>query len=156
MKLSQRLYRFRGYVAQAIVTLGMWLDEDWCPPARWWPARDDDTDRALALLIARGYVFTLAPHPADEDEVPRIFVNCSDLFYWGCADAEPVPVLGFRVEDEVLFTDLYRRARTAPNGADVWCCLRRKMRPQACIEERWRRDGLWTPELEALPVREAA
>lgn len=55
-------------------------------------------------------------------------VNCSDLFYWGTADSEPVtpvtlPELRRAVEDATAAGDMFY-------GLALYCCRRRGMRPQ--------------------------
>jgi len=69
---------------------------------------------------------------------------CSDIFAWGCADAECVT-------DEEL-PDLYA-AWKADNkwGAAKWCCLKRNQKPQAPVERDMRADGAWDEAMEALP-----
>lgn len=150
-------------------------------PGRWWPAIKDWPpfpphdmgthpktgepwserlmgNEAVALLLAEDIVCILAPcqkHKDEDEAAPTLWVNCSDLFYWACADAEPLPPVGFGGDLEAPLWDLYDRVRRdGPHGASVWCCLRRGMRPQTPIERNWRRDLLWTDELEALPPRD--
>ena len=118
---------------------------------QWWPAREDwpeyreyYDDQITALLLLEGAVFPLADS--------RLYVLCNDLFYWGSADAEPMPQPEFEQEK---FKDLYERVRKdGGHGAEVWCCLQRGMRPQTPIEKLWRDNGQWTAELEALPGRD--
>lgn len=82
-------------------------------------------------------------------------MNCSDVFYWACADAEPLPPVGFGADLDRPFWDLYDAVRKDGDaGATRWCCLRRGMRPQTPLEKRMRERGEWTPELEALPPRD--
>lgn len=74
-----------------------------------------------------------------------VYVGCNDLFYWASADAECVSF------PEV--EDLYRSWLDDPKwGAWVWCCKRRKLQPQAPVKRDMIEDGVWTGELEALPV----
>lgn len=56
-------------------------------------------------------------------------VNCNDLFYWGCADSEDI--------SEETFGEFIKAINECGGneaiGADLYCCRRRKMRPQgAC------------------------
>lgn len=55
------------------------------------------------------------------------FVNCNDLFFWGCADAERI------TEDSI--EDLATAIKDAGDidGPRLYCARRRKMRPQGCI-----------------------
>lgn len=87
--------------------------------------------------------------PGDlQPETIVLFVNCNDVFYWGCADAEPLPLSELR--------RLYEMWRESPAGPTRWCCLRRGMRPQHPVMDDMRKAGTWTADLEALPPRSAA
>lgn len=104
--------------------------------------------QALALLIFVEVVGTYAP---SADGCATLAVNCNDLFVWGSADCEPLPPIGFDDGSEAVFWELYDLVRQlGVHGAEVWCCRRRGFRPQAPIEARWREEGRWTEELEAL------
>jgi hypothetical protein len=113
------------------------------------PKQCCDEDTALAFLLARGVCFVsgqdyIAPWDANE-RTCAIVVNCNDLFWWGTADAEPLP------QGEI--EPLYRAVKASPRwGADKWCCLRRKFRPQVPVVKRMKEDGFWDAELEALPA----
>ena len=92
----------------------------------------------------------LPPDPKDPWEVSEepttiLYVNCNDLFYWGCADAESI------TNDEI--PKLYKLWKANKRwGVDKWCCLKRKLRPQVPIVEDMKKDGYWDDELEALPA----
>ena len=115
-------------------------------------------DDALAMLLLAGHLFVFSAYmrrenpdnPAEVDKVAGMHVNCNDLFWWACADSEPLPV------DEI--GNLYKLCfdedgNPKQYGSTVWACLQRKMRPQHPLEEMMRKDDAWTDELEALPVR---
>ena len=126
----------------------------WWPEPENWPAMLDEESRnlweALALLILEEVVVTAAP--AKGARAATLYVNCSDLFSWGTADVEPLPCIGFGDPEEAVFWDLYRRVReSGVYGGSVWCCLQRKEQPFPQIVSRWKAEGRWTPELEALP-----
>jgi len=70
-----------------------------------------------------------------------IWVNCSDFFAWGCADAEPV------LPNEL--GDLYRASKEK-HGVTKWCCKRRNLKPQKPIRDRMKKAGVWDDEMEAL------
>lgn len=132
------------------------IEQQWWPKREDWPAfpPENDGDRywpeqALALLILEDVVVAVN---SGECGI-TVQVNCNDLFYWACADCEPLPLIGFGKETEAPFWELYDMYRTR-GAADEWVCLRRQMRPQYCIEQGMKRDGQWTEALEALPVRE--
>lgn len=53
----------------------------------------------------------------------KLWVNCSDLFYWACADAED-----FTIEDLPEFNRAL--AESPEHGTLLWCCRKCGMRPQ--------------------------
>jgi len=65
-----------------------------------------------------------------------IHANCSDIFAWGCADAE-----------DVLYSelkDLYQMWKKDPSwGPAVWCIKKRKQKPQEPVEDLIREAGIW-------------
>jgi hypothetical protein len=67
----------------------------------------------------------------DGEYAPVTFlVNCNDLFYWGCADAEPV------TKDNIdNLEGAYSDAVNASKDGEIYahllfCCRAREMRPQ--------------------------
>lgn len=74
-----------------------------------------------------------------------VFVNCSDIFAWGCCDAEELP----RPEIRNLFHMWYKDKVW---GSTKWCCLQRKLRPQQPIIDDMKKDGSWDDEMESLPL----
>ncbi len=56
----------------------------------------------------------------------EFFVNCNDVFFWGCADAEPISA-------ETL-DDLEKALKeTELDGCNLYCARRREMRPQGAL-----------------------
>ena len=123
------------------------------------PIEDGEDDRMLGEMLSagwdgplflgeyRGGPFFEPNNPSNQSLA--VFVNCNDLFAWGCADAEPLPL------SEVAA--LWRAWKADPvYGSSKWACLRRGQRPQGPVERRWREHGTWGPEMEALPPREAS
>jgi len=123
-----------------------------------------DIEAALAILLREEVLFANARRywspewEADPDNPGKmrdsgrgemagptivLFVNCNDVFGWGCADAEPLPY------DEV--GNLYRAWSSGPWGVARWCCLRRRQRPQERVEASMRQAGVWDEAVEALP-----
>jgi hypothetical protein len=84
-------------------------------------------------------------------DVIGLVVLCNDLFWWACADYEPVSWDDIQGLYEECFD---RNCEPTPWGDAIWACKRREMRPQHPVEEAMRKAGAWTDELEALPVRE--
>lgn len=136
---------------------------------KWWPNRENwpefpmeellsNTDKAfnhrlgeeqaMSLLILEEYVSML-----NADGTCGLFVNCSDVFYYACADAEPIPPIGFK-KDEV-FWELYDLIRVHGGiGAIKWCSIRRNARPLQRYVDQIRDADLWCERMEALPLRD--
>lgn len=77
----------------------------------------------------------------NDDEVD-FAINCSDEFWWGCADAEDLTEDNF----DVLTKSFLDCENINQTFGDIWapllfCCRVRKMRPQGCaypdIKELW-------------------
>lgn len=118
---------------------------------------------ALAVLLANDVCF-LNQRPYSYNDVGKskeeikktvkidgsttiVYVNCSDLFYWGGSDAEDLPL------NEI--GNLYRMWKVNKQwGSYKWCCLRRKLRPQVPIVKDMKEDKFWDADLEALPKPE--
>lgn len=70
----------------------------------------------------------------------RFFVNCNDLFDWGCADCEPLtpenfPELERAVADCQVISAGANGSMAMLNAASLFCCRRRGERPQgACYK----------------------
>ena len=55
---------------------------------------------------------------------PELFINCNDLFFWACSDAEEFDFL-------LDLSDLKKALEESPEHGDIlWVCRKRKMRPQ--------------------------
>ena len=52
-----------------------------------------------------------------------IFVNCNDLFFWGCSDAEMITI-----DNIDVFEQAYKDS--IDHGGLLFCCRVRGMRPQ--------------------------
>ena len=62
------------------------------------------------------------------------FVNCNDIFWWGCADAEKIsPETVGLLEDAVA--DTLRVTGSSAYAGELFCARVRKMRPQGCFYE---------------------
>jgi len=73
-----------------------------------------------------------------------LFVNCNDVFAWGCGDAEPITL------DEIV--DLFRLYELNPHCAVVqWVCVKRNEKPQAPIIKFLKEKNRWNDILENLP-----
>lgn len=73
-----------------------------------------------------------------------LYVNCNDLFCWGAADAEDLPL------DEVKnLYDMWEKDKVW--GSDKWCCARRNQQPQDPVIEKMKEQGVWEPWMDELP-----
>lgn len=108
-------------------------------------ASDMDAGDMAEALVRSGDCY---PTPAD-DGTWELLCNCNDIFYWACADAEPV-----KPSDIATLYTLVRDNRHW--GAVHWCALKRQMRPQVPVMDSMRKSGGWTPAMEALPPRSKA
>lgn len=73
----------------------------------------------------------------------KISVLCNDLFWWACADYEEIDY-----EEIESLWDVWEK--DGDRGVMKWCCFKRGMQPQLPIRKRWKADGFWDDELEAL------
>jgi hypothetical protein len=105
-----------------------------------------ESEQGLALLLLNEVVFLNSHHwedewPAEARAAAYLGVNCSDVFAWGCSDAEGA-----------AYSDLeavYRHWRKDPHwGTAVWCMIKRREMPQRPVEKRIRDAGIW--DLDAL------
>ena len=82
----------------------------------------------------------------------KMLVNCNDLFLWACADLEEVTLEEFPFLYNYCY-DEEGNEKYQGWGHSIWACLHRGMRPQHPMEDMMKEIGVWTDELEALPVR---
>jgi len=106
-------------------------------------------EKAIAYLLNADVLFVcaqewIAPYDDIENTI-AIAVNCNDVFAWACADDECLPL------DQII--PLYKAHIKDPRwGSDIWCCFRRNLQPQCPVIDGMKKDGVWTDDLEALPV----
>lgn len=75
------------------------------------------------------------------------YVNCNDIFAWGCADAEPI-------QDEEIY-DLAKMVVEDPKwGSAKWCILKRKEMPQWPVLKAMKEDGSWNFDEKTLATLE--
>ena len=81
------------------------------------------------------------------------FVNCNDLFYWGCADCEEITPENVAELERALADAESAEKYMAVHGGELFCCRLRKMRPQGAYYNRIP-EALW-PLFDACgPERE--
>ncbi len=106
-----------------------------------------DYESALVTLLQDEIVFAnerdlvFEGRPAGRTVV--LFVLCNDLFAWGCADSEDLPL------SEV--GPLYKAHRDDPEwGVTRWCCRQRGVQPQAPIRKMMKDAGVWDDDMASL------
>ncbi len=106
-----------------------------------------ETKALSEMLAADGFLFVSGDsgpfwETADGDKGPcSIHVNCNDLFAWGCADSEPLPM-----SEIGAFYKAWKAGRV-----DNWASARRNLQPQSPIRDRMKKNGKWDEAMEALP-----
>jgi hypothetical protein len=109
--------------------------------------------KALGLLILEYSPVIIGNVGTGEYKTVGVYLDCSDTFYWGCADSEPIKENDYEWDSDII--QLFDRLLENPKWGDThWVCLKRWMRPQEPIIEIMKADGAWTDEMENLPVRE--
>lgn len=103
-----------------------------------------EVEMALAVLLANEVVFINSPWwredlPEADRKLIQVFVNCNDVFAWGAADAEELP-LG---EIETLYRMWLKDSAWGPA---VWCIIQRGYMPQKPVENAIKKAGIWNLE----------
>ena len=108
-----------------------------------------DEEAAIAELLKDGVLFANSREYLWEGEKQGetiiLFVNCNDVFYWACADAENVTLSEL--------PDLHAMwLKDKGWGGIKWCCKKRKMQPQVPMKEMMQKEGVWEDWMDALEV----
>lgn len=107
-----------------------------------------DEELALSILLREGVLFAnefgyINPSTGrSSGSTVTLFVKCSDVFTWGCADAEDLPYSQIGL--------LYKAWKSGPWGVTKWVCKKRWVQPQSPIRRDMKKDGVWDDEMEAL------
>lgn len=114
-------------------------------------------DIALAVLLAEGVIFTNVVDLSlqwpqfykEKTFTTACYVDCSDVFMWGCADAENIEVTDGEPPSEMI--ELYKLHRENSKwGSTKWACIKRGIQPQFPIKRDMKKDGYWDDVLENL------
>ncbi len=102
---------------------------------------DFDDGMALAVLLIKEVIFLNnnwweKNWPKEARDGVSMNVNCSDVFAWGCSDAENLKYS----EIEDLY-DHYQKDNSW--GPTIWCIKKRKVLPQQPIYEAIKKIGDW-------------
>jgi hypothetical protein len=99
--------------------------------------QDNDNEHLmLAVLLANERVFYLND---------KLWVFCSDMFAWACADLEELPLTSKDI------TELWQMWYADQKWGDIkWCCIRRNEQPQNPVIEMMKEAGSWDDVMEGL------
>ena len=115
------------------------------------PQHADFTEIMLAKLLIDDVLFVgdfnTGPFFVSDKPSPEstacVWINCNDLFSWGCADCEPLSAQ----EIPAFFKEYKKDPR---NASTRWCCRKRNLQPQRPIIEQMKKDGEWDEEFENI------
>jgi hypothetical protein len=116
-----------------------------------------DENKALAYLLLNDIVFLnnidLSKSHSHYYDKPTyttvVYVLCSDVFSYCCADAECISSSDGGLDSEIYL--LYKYCKENPYFGHIkFCALKRKMRPLKEIVERMKNADYWCDELEKL------
>jgi len=100
-------------------------------------------DIIVAELLNNEVLMCLGAQDQDGKSTIGIFLNCSDVFAWGCADCEPITQ-----ED---LPSLYRMCRADPKYGDIkWVCKKANLQPQRALADIMKAAGCWEPWMDEL------
>ena len=110
---------------------------------------------ALACLLADGTCFINNVNVSEDKDKPiynvAVYVLTSDIFEWGCADAEYIECNDDETPNEII--DLYKLVKEKGSwGVVEWACLKRRLQPQLAVKRDMIKANQWTHELEQLPT----
>jgi len=107
-----------------------------------------DRESALAALLTAEVCFLNERQYIEYTGEPSghttlVYVNSSDLFMWGCADGDDLPLEQIEV--------LYKMWKLEGSlGADKWCCIQRNQQPQPPMVTLMKKEGVWDETMEKL------
>ena len=152
MEISHKELAYLWACKQAIDDAPTFASIDALDDAKWSYAKCFEAiDPALLEEVYRAKSDLLldCSSPEDGGREPAtltLYVNCSDLFAWGCADAE---LLSWDELPEYL--EFQKRGES-----DLWCAIKRQMQPQPPVIKRLKEAGKWDERWEALPANPSA
>lgn len=97
--------------------------------------------KALAVLLANDIVFLNSfwweeTWPEKAKNSTSLNVNCNDIFFWGCSDAENLLYKDIQ--------DLYDHYIKDPNwGSSVWCIKKRNFLPKKPVYDAIMKLDVW-------------
>ena len=110
-------------------------------------------ERDILFLNQRKYIEDNVEPPTIEPKTMVIFMNCSDVFAWGCADGFSITYShNLDIEKNELYRLLtYVLADKQHYGVIKYACWKQNMQPQKAIVADLKHDGVWDSWWEDLP-----
>ncbi len=109
-----------------------------------------DENLALAVLLAAGHCFLNNAKVYGDEHTTCVYLNCSDMFMWACADAECIVSSDEAEESEIIQVYKYYR-ENKQWGPLKWIAIKRNVQPQRPVVDMIKKDGYWDEVWEALP-----
>jgi hypothetical protein len=113
---------------------------------------DFNPEKAIAQLVSNDVLFSnFRTYSYNKDKLTNdgttivLFANCSDVFAWGCADAEDVSS-----EEELKSLYDYCEKYGGYEGRTIWACMKRKEQPQEAVAKYLKERNCWPKELDSL------
>jgi hypothetical protein len=118
---------------------------------------DNDEAKALAILLANEICFLNTvdiQHTYKNYKSPIyttcVYVNCSDLFDYACADAECIVSNDGEPGSEII--SLYQMYKEDSKwGVEKWLSIKRNLQPIPGVKIRMISDNSWDDIMESLP-----
>lgn len=113
-----------------------------------------DEELALACLLAADVLFINVIN-ISSGSIPEfttcVYVDASDIFMWGCADAESITSNDHENPSEII--ELYKLWKENEVWGRVkWLCFKRDIQPQRPVKDLMIKANYWDEGLDKLPL----
>lgn len=106
-----------------------------------------NNELALSILLQNNVLFANSREYSQngkwEGHTVVLFVICNDIFAWGGADAQDLPL-----SEVGLLYKMWDKDNKW--GSAKWCCIRRNEKPQKPVVDAMKKDGSWCEIMEGL------
>ena len=104
-----------------------------------------DDEGVISLFLEQNICFLNNCKTDTGNDILTVYLNCSDVFAWGCSDAETITY-----DDILPLYLMYREPNNKVWGTTKWVCQKRNEKPQKAVEQRMRDCGAWDDMMESL------
>lgn len=118
---------------------------------------DVSEELALSCLLASGVFFlnnvdiSYTYKRNKPEYTTAVYVNASDIFMWGCADAQAIDSSDNESPSEII--ELYKLWKEHDQwGAVKWLALKRNLQPQSPVIDLMKKANYWDDSLDSLPL----